>query len=496
MGSTTNQVGTLLPIMTQSTAATNVSSVAESNKGMSKASASFDNILNQFSDTVMQTRANDAGKDNKALLNDADQKNISDDATRKTEKENGSPSDKDIKKFSEACNNADNAEKANATGLKETDSTEADKKLQEAIEEDGKKLVSEIAEAFDVSEDEILGMMQAMGLMMADLLDPQNLQELVTRVIGQDKALELLTDSDLYTSLQDLLEGAEDMRSQLMNEFDLSDEELQNVINGVKADFTEHLSKETEKMPEVIINEAGDELFKDKTALQSDKTSAERPEVTIERSIAEENRPVETSERSQNDSNKGSFHQEAGAPNLFNQVLNNITEAAMNESAQEMQYTDRAQMADIIRQITERITISSGQDETTMELQLHPASLGNVNIMLTSSKDGIVAKFTAQNEIVKEAVESQMIQLQQKFEAQGIKVTSIEVTIASHEFERNLDEQNKRQGSDEETGKGKKNTRRIDLSSISDLEDEALDDSDKITAQMMAANGNTVDYTA
>ena len=496
MGSTTNQVGTLLPIMTQSTAATNVSSVAESNKGMSKASASFDNILNQFSDTVMQTRANDAGKDNKALLKDADQKNISDDATRKTEKENGSPSDKDIKKFSEACNNADNAEKANATGLKETDSTEADKKLQEAIEEDGKKLVSEIAEAFDVSEDEILGMMQAMGLMMADLLDPQNLQELVTRVIGQDKALELLTDSDLYTSLQDLLEGAEDMRSQLMNEFDLSDEELQNVINGVKADFTEHISKETEKMPEVIINEAGDELFKDKTALQSDKTSAERTEITLERSYAEENRPVEASGRSENDSNKGSFHQDAGAPNLFNQVLNNITEAAMNEPAQEMQYTDRAQMADIIRQITERITISSGQDETTMELQLHPASLGNVNIMLTSSKDGIVAKFTAQNEIVKEAVESQMIQLQQKFEAQGIKVTSIEVTIASHEFERNLDEQGKHQGTGDETEKGKKNTRRIDLSSISDLEDEALDDSDKITAQMMAANGNTVDYTA
>ena len=191
MGSTTNQVGTLLPIMTQSTAATNVSSVAESNKGATKASASFDNILNQFSDTVMQTRANDTGKD-------ANQKINSDDATRKTEKENGSPNDKDVKKFSDICQDAKNSEKANATELKETDSTEADKKLQEAIEEDGKKLVSEIAEAFDVSEDEILGMMQAMGLMMADLLDPQNLQELVTRVIGQDKALELLTDSDLF----------------------------------------------------------------------------------------------------------------------------------------------------------------------------------------------------------------------------------------------------------------------------------------------------------
>lgn len=491
MGSTTNQVGTLLPIMTQSTAATNVSSVAESSKS-AKASSSFDNILNQFSDTVMQTKASDAAKDSKAQLKDAYQKNNSDDATKKTE----NPSDKDVKKFSEVNDKVKDSENVNATEVKETNSTEADKKLQEAIEEDGKKLVSEIAEAFDVSEDEILGMMQAMGLMMADLLDPQNLQELVTRVIGQDKALDLLTDSDLYTSLQDLLEGAEDMRSQLMNEFGLSDEELQNVINDVKGDFSEHLSKETEKIPEVIINEAGDELFKGNAALQSDKTSAERPEVTAERTYTEENRPVETSARSENDSNKGSLHQDAGAPNLFNQVLNNITEAAMNEPVAEMQYTDRAQMADIIRQITERITISAGQDETTMELQLHPASLGNVNIMLTSSKDGIVAKFTAQNEIVKEAVESQMIQLQQKFEAQGIKVTSIEVTIASHEFERNLDEQNKRQGSDNETGRGKKNTRRIDLAALSDLDDEALDDSDRITAQMMAANGNTVDYTA
>ena len=131
-------------------------------------------------------------------------------------------------------------------------------------------------------------------------------------------------------------------------------------------------------------------------------------------------------------------------------------------------------------------------------MQLHPASLGNVNILLTSSKEGIVAKFTAQNEIVKEAVESQMMTLQQKFNEQGIKVTSIEVTIASHAFEQNLQQGDG--GNDaynERQAKKSRSLRRINLSEIDDVaEEENLSDADRIAAQMMAANGNSVDYSA
>ena len=157
-------------------------------------------------------------------------------------------------------------------------------------------------------------------------------------------------------------------------------------------------------------------------------------------------------------------------------------------------YEQRAQMENIIRQITEKITISAQEDVTQMELTLHPASLGNVNILLTHSKEGIVAKFTAQNELVKEAVESQMVMLQQKFEQNGIKVTSVEVTIASHGFEENLDKGAKEQAQ-EENAKPKKNLRRINLSALEEI-DEDLDESDKLSAEMMAMSGNTVDFSA
>jgi flagellar hook-length control protein FliK len=184
--------------------------------------------------------------------------------------------------------------------------------------------------------------------------------------------------------------------------------------------------------------------------------------------------------------------------NLFNQLINNLSENQVKvpETENIISYTDRAWMEDIVRQIADKITITAGETESSMELQLHPASLGNVNILLTSSKDGIVAKFTAQNEIVKEAVESQMVQLQQKFDEQGIKVTSIEVTIASHAFEQNLHQDNNERQDNNEAQRGGRGLRRINLAEFDPEEENEMSEAEMIAAQMMAYNGNSIDFSA
>ncbi len=499
MSSTTNQVGMVMSIMTQSTAAT-VSSVADLRQNGDKASASFDNILNQVSENVIQTQDTNFQRDmNKRMdgikpeqdikNNDNKPKDIDKADANKTEDEHAvKDTDKDVDRTDKEIGKE-------TTDVKETNSTEADEKLQEAINENGREIISKIAEVLDLSEDEVINTMQMLGFVPADLLNPENLQNLVQNMVGQDKALDLITDSDLYTSLQDLMEGAESMRSELMNEFDLSQEDLQAAIEDTSKGFKEMIQQE--KAPEVILNEAGEELKRDIGAPQSDKTSDIRAEVISDRNSLEDKRPVEMTSRSSDSGNEnhGNFGQDTGT-NLFNQLVENITEAVNANPTSEMQYTDRAQMENIIRQITDRITVIRAEDETSMELQLHPASLGNVNILLTSGKDGIVAKFTAQNEMVKEAVESQMVQLQQKFEERGIKVTSVEVTIESRAFEQNMNNQGQNQEFAEQNSE-RRPLRRINLAQVSGLEDEEeIDEIDKITAQMMAANGNTVDFSA
>ncbi len=522
MGSANNVVGALAAYMIQGTAATNVSNVVDVKTSSRTATTSFDNILNKVSNNLVQSRTTDVSQKINQSLNEAkttisklDNKTarIDDNVVAAQGTQNVTDNSTQVRDIDEELQDA-------VTVAEETGATQGiGIELQEALTEAGNQMISNIAETFEISEEDVVNAMQVLGLMAADLLDPANLTQMVVQLSGQEETIDLITDTDIYTSLQDLMEGAESMKSELMNEFELSDEGLKAAIQDSRETFKEELDTQMvpeapeEAEPKVKLEENSNmaqipvEKTAEKTAetteniqpkTEDTKTKAPQSEAFSDKPVAEEKKVEITTEQSKQGDNKNSFAHGEQSSNLFNQLVNNITNAATNniESAQ-VSYTERAQMEDIIKQITEKITISAKPEETSMELTLHPASLGNVNILLTSGKDGIVAKFTAQNQIVKEAVEGQMIQLQQKFEEQGIKVTSIEVTIASHGFEQNLEQGNDRQPGEAQSDKKVKPLRRINLSELEDEEEiETVSDAERIARQMMAANGNMVDFSA
>ena len=149
----------------------------------------------------------------------------------------------------------------------------------------------------------------------------------------------------------------------------------------------------------------------------------------------------------------------------------------------------------IMDQIVEYMKFNLKPEMQEMEMQLHPASLGTVHVQI-AAKDGVItAQFAAQNETVKAVLETQMIQLKEQFEEQGIKVEAVEVTVANHAY----GEQFGGEREAEQNGQNaKKSARRINLN-LDEMEGEGLeelDDSERIAVEMMQANGNTVDYTA
>ena len=94
---------------------------------------------------------------------------------------------------------------------------------------------------------------------------------------------------------------------------------------------------------------------------------------------------------------------------------------------------------DIMRQIMDYMKVQLKPETTSLEMQLHPANLGTLQIQMATKGGSLTANFITQNEAVKAALESQMVQLQQSFEEQGIKVNSIEVTVQPHAFEQDLE---------------------------------------------------------
>ena len=72
---------------------------------------------------------------------------------------------------------------------------------------------------------------------------------------------------------------------------------------------------------------------------------------------------------------------------------------------------------------------------------------------------------------------------------------AVEVTVESHGFESNL-----WQGQDRDERasyqNSRKGPRRINLNALDEEFEEAADEEERLTAEMMRVNGGTVDYTA
>ena len=184
----------------------------------------------------------------------------------------------------------------------------------------------------------------------------------------------------------------------------------------------------------------------------------------------------------------------------FDNKLNEVQTAAETTA----RYTSESTES-ILRQLADMVKIVKNENLTQMELQLHPASLGTVNVSLVTKGGAVTAEFTTQNEAVRAAIESQVSQLMTNLEEQGVKVEAVEVSVASHQMERNLDEnghdeQSKKEQEEEQRVQG---TRRnsINFNAFSDDEEmieelQGADDATRIAMEMMAANGNSMDLMA
>ena len=149
---------------------------------------------------------------------------------------------------------------------------------------------------------------------------------------------------------------------------------------------------------------------------------------------------------------------------------------------------------DIIRQIVDQISIAKTTGESVIEMQLNPENLGKLYINVTERNSEITARIAVSNETVKNALESQMAALRENLQDANIRVNDVEITIATHEFERNLEQnagnENGRQDGQQFTHQSSSN------GGIRTGHNETASDEAGLAAQIMRDNGNSVDFMA
>lgn len=374
-------------------------------------------------------------------------------------------------------------------------------KEAEVIEETAKELVTSIAKTLGVSEEELLEAMENLGISLIDLTNPMNMAKLAAAVMEEADGMTLITDENLFTQVKELSGEVAQTMEELAKELGMNVDELTVKVNEAVESFSlkEQMPVETEsQQPDVsqTVSEAFGEVENAKEAVETSEEPVNKDNtketVTLEQVQAEEpsaEKEVHGKQNSHNETNE-----QAG--NSFQQTVatKEVTAATQAETPI---FASDIDPESILNQIAERVKIVNKEDFSSMEMQLHPESLGNLQLQVKAKEGIVTAQFTTENEAVKQVLEAQVVQLKEKLEVQGVKVEAVEVMVASHEFERNLE---KGSDSEENNYAAKKVTRRkINLNVLED-EEETLDEDEKqavdIQKDMMRRNGNTLDYMA
>ena len=421
-------------------------------------------------------------------------------------------------------------QKADDSGLSTADADEITKRVSSQI-------VEKVTEDLDITEDKLCEIMQMLGITSMELLQPENLTALFANATGiENNPQELVLNSDftgLYADVMDiasqnqaLLEAVSNMEvlenPQVLEIFTEPDnpgeintasaeEDIAKVqISDVTDETEEPVFQQPQVKSETIGTSETISASEDNTVsgsqgmletaeveasnISETAVSSESIDSSETVSLKSEKQVMKTDLNSDSSSDERSFDDKSENRVLHTMINEQMQPEGVFEAFDVQPKYTSVNTTDIIRQIVDQISIAKTTGESVIEMQLNPENLGKLYINVTERNSEITARIAVSNETVKNALESQMAALRENLQDANIRVNDVEITIATHEFERNLE-----QNAGNENGRqdGQQFTHQSSSNGVNRTgHNEAASDEAGLAAQIMRDNGNSVDFMA
>ena len=383
-------------------------------------------------------------------------------------------------------------------------------KMEAATKETVKKaddIKEDIKETMDVTDEDIKEAMETLGLTMQDVFDPDSLKDLLMELSGTEDSLELLTNADLYEGMQGILNEASEIAAGITEEFGITEDDFAALLDDDQL-FSQVIGEmegsglEKTAFGPIEENAAfraeAPEIAPDKKGMD-ENPRGERVNVQVNREGDISEAPINSKTETFGNisrTEQSEFNNENNMAGMTRQVTVTVNELGDVVETVESFTSSFSEAEDILSQVTETIKLNVSEDTTSMEMQLHPASLGTVNMQISSQNGVVTAHLLVQNEAVKAALETQLVQLQETFEEQGKTVEAVEVSVANYDLDRGMNQNANDQEREQALRMGRAARRRLRLDDIEDEDIEGLEEDERIAADMMRRQGNSLDFMA
>lgn len=398
------------------------------------------------------------------------------------------PEKAEVNKSEDSCFEAD-TKKLDAPAKKEAIKKE-NEPTDEQIAAVAEEVISQVKEAiqqqFNVSEEELSSVMESLGIKDENLLDISSLTKIVMKLSGDLKQSDLLTNPNFAKDLKELLATVENIKGDVAANMEAN-----------KLPEAEELVHNTDEQNVTDVKDVTDVREND-SELQTEAEDSD-VEVNIEDSSTEELNGLDEGAATTQDAFKESSEgQSDGALKHNEPKMDKVSLVEGNQAISPQDFAARltedlsARVGDenateIVKQVVEQIQVQAKQGVKSLEMQLYPEHLGKVFVQIVSKDGAITAQITAETEAAKSALESQLTILKENLNNQGVKIENVEVTIASHAFEQNMQGE---RGQEQEQGKGNRGRR------AERILNEGFMEEVKEEPDIMEFRGNTVSYSA
>ena len=461
---------TKMPVLDKNSAAQNILSARGTKPAQPSGGESFDTVLRQTTGAGKQDAG--PGKQTETAKTPEAKAKTEETAPKEELNKSGKTEEK------AGTNEADTETKAQETQEVSEDITEN----AEVLERAGGEMAAALAAQMGIPQEVVAEAMDKLGMTEVSLLDPENLKELMVELTEGADDMSLLTDETFYQSVTEALGTLEDITKELQEETGMTPEQLKTAVAEA-----EKMLKEVPEKAEEVQGTSGQNVQEAEKDRSVPKFMTPKPEAT-ENARTEAPMPKETPKQE----SAGKDSESLFMGNSYQtQSSEQVAQVHVEEVRSAFSLVDTQQIMD---QILDYMKVSVKPEMTSLEMQLHPESLGTLHIQITNKEGAMTAQFIAQSESVRAALESQVMELKENLEQQGVKVEAVEVTIAQYSLDRNPD------GSDTASGqqqqRGRKGSRNLNLGELNLEEEEDLTEEERLTAEMMQSAGNTVNYTA
>lgn len=446
----------------------------DSSKSSSSSTESFDKI---FTKTDTQNYQKDSQKhylkddfrnkqDNKKIDKKVDKNN---DFSKKTKPmDRPDKSELENVKVDEKVSNEETVKPTDKTQVKEKADVEdvKDVKKEVKVSDEG---VKELAQVLNIEPEKLVEILNKLNLAVEDLTENSEVTKLLVEVHEISSKFDLLTIPNLKEELAKIKEIAQNANTEV------SVDETESVD---ATNYTSEISDETQNSSENSNNSSTNSNAQSQTiATEYSKTYVE---ANVENSdnfdeVADENLDVPISEDTKGNVSIGNNQVsneaiKSGAGTVVeNTNTNNVVglnpnsqsidgETFLEKASKSLGNEKNVDTENVIKQLMDAMKVEVKSDITSeIKIMLRPQHLGDVTLKIITENGLIVAQFEAENQRVKEIIESNFNSLKDSLESQGIQVSSLQVNInndyQANSFENNGESNNSQNGnSDKGTG--------------------------------------------